>query len=170
MPWVIFASVLLVVAIITLVVVLMRHHSKRKQEWEQISKKMREDALNKAISNGSHRVVDRQATSPTEVHYNNLVPSSHKGAQILSIVVLEESLSKEYLFNWSDHLFLGEEHGKSAIFRQLAGQNVFCEIFNYKNSIYVRQCGNAQGQLIRGKRQTALDSKGIKLCSRNSFT
>lgn len=163
MRWYYPVGVALAAALIILAVMLRRRAVKLKNR-EQMTKKAQEDALNRAISNSLHRDSGENAAAPLEVHYNTDTHGA-KGSRMLSIVALEESLTKEYIFGRGDDLFLGDEHGRAAIFRTPDGHKIFCEIFNRGGDVYACQRGVGRGRLTRGRRHAPLSSEGIRLRS-----
>jgi len=159
---------LVVLAVIILIGLICwrRAARKKKQDQDQIDRIMKEDALNRALSNSSHQggQTRPQAQEPLEVRYNSKVSLSERGS-VLRLTEQAESVTKEYLFHRTDVIYIGEEYGRAAVFREKGTGKLYCELFPYQNDVYIRLCGRAQCRLLRGKQCTALHAKGICLRS-----
>lgn len=140
-----------------------RTRAKRaKLNREQVDRKLKEDALDRALSNGPRR--SPQAQAPVEVRYS--AGARREGGAMLRLTELAETTSKEYLFQRGDTLFLGEEYGRAAVFRERGWNKVDCEIFPYQGEVYVRFCGKGgECRLIRGKQRAYLTDKAVCLRS-----
>ena len=126
-----------------------------------IDRKLKEDALDRALSNGARRNSGSQ--TPVEVRY-----SSHpqrEGGSMLRLTDQAESVKKEYLFQKTDVLYIGEEYGRSAVFREQGRNKLYCELFPYQDGVYVRLCGRAECRLIRGRQTAPLTETPIRLRS-----
>ena len=142
-----------------------RRRAKRKLDKEQMDRKIREDALDRALSNRLHHSRSSEAQTPFEVRYSG-ERTGGKDVEMLRLTEQSESMTKEYLFRMENVIFLGEEHGHAAIFYQRdKAHTIYCEIFPNDGAAYIRACKTAGGQLVRGKKKAGLDTKGIKLCS-----
>jgi len=139
---------------------------KKKQNQEQVDRIMKENALNRALSNASHQCgqTKPQAQEPLEVHYNSKISQAERGS-ILRLTEQAESVTKEYLFQRSDVIYIGEEYGRAAVFRERGTGKLYCELFPYQDNVYIRLCSSAQCRLLRGKQCAPLSSKGICLRS-----
>lgn len=160
------AGVVLLGIILGIVFLLQRRKRvKRKADKEQMDRKMREDALDRALSNRLHHSRSSQPQTPFEIRYHGGQEAAGE-VEMLRLTEQSESVTKEYLARKENVIFLGEDHGHAAVFYQRDKAHcVDCEIFPNDGAVYVRRCSESGGQLVRGKQKTGLDTKGIKLCS-----
>lgn len=162
-------GVALIVLTVTVLVVLIfwrKKARKAKQDQEQVERAAKENALDRALSNGSHPSSQPhpQAQQPLEVHYNSKGSRAERSAT-LRLTEQAESVTKEYLFQRTEVIYIGEEYGRAAIFRERGKGKLYCEIFPYQNNVYIRLCGRTECRLLRGKQCASLTAKAICLRS-----
>lgn len=141
--------------------------TKSKQDREQIDRKLKEDALDRALSNALHQDARSQAKTPVEIHYNSTLQK--ESDSMLRLTEQAESVSKEYLFQKNSIIYIGEEYGRSAIFQDRGKGTLYCELFPHQDGVYVRLCGKAECRLIRGKQTAPLTSTAIRLRSKDKI-
>lgn len=138
---------------------------KAKRDLEKIDRKLKEDALDRALSNQrvTRKGVTNQTQAPAEVHYTSR--AAQETGNILRVTEQAESVTKEYLFQRTEMVFLGEEYGRAAVFCSGTGNKVYCELFPYQNSVCVRAAAEGTSRLLRGKQAVPLTSKAVRLRS-----
>lgn len=136
---------------------------KKKQNQEKIDRKMKEEALDRALANGPHQNTAIRAQVPIEVHYSN---RHEKGTSaMLRLTEQAGAITKEYLFRQTERICIGAEYDGSVVFRGQGKGKLYCELFPYQDGVYVRLCGGLACSLVREKRQVPLASKAIRLHS-----
>lgn len=138
-----------------------RAASKSKQNREQIDRKIKEDALDRALSNKTRRSGPAQSKAPIGVYYNNTQKT--ESGRMLRLTEQGESVTKEYLFQRTDIIYIGEEYGRSAVFQEQGRGRLHCELFPHDGSVYVRLHGRSECRLIRGKKTAPLTAAAIRL-------
>lgn len=162
---IIIAVTIAVLFLVAGIVIWRKKTAQKKLNLEQMNHKAREDALDRALSNRLYRGNSAQPQAPVEVHYNG-GQTVQKGVNMFRLTEKAETVTKEYLFRMDESVFLGEEHGRAAVFYRCTGNTVCCEIFSSGNAVYVRGYGRSDGQLIRGKQKIGLSAMdGIRLSS-----
>ena len=136
---------------------------KRKQDQEQIDRKMKEEALDRALANGPHRSADIRAQVPVEVHYSSRTEKETGG--MLRLTEQSGAVTKEYLFRQTERICIGEEYDGAVVFRGQGKGRLYCELFPYRDGVCVRLCGGLPCSLVRGKRRMPLASKAVRLHS-----
>lgn len=136
-----------------------------RQNQEQINQKLKEDALDRALSNGARQSGAAQA--PVEIHYS--ANTQGESGAMLRLTEQAESVTKEYLFQRTEVVYVGEEYGRSAVFRKQGQNKLHCELFPYQGGTYVRLCGKAECRLIRGKQAARITSKAIQLRNKDKI-
>lgn len=155
-------AVIILVTIILIILTQCRKTSvKARKIREQIDRKLKEDDLDRVLSNGPQKGNKVQAETPVKVHYTS--NPYKKGRSMLRLVDQAGYIEKEYIFLRTDILYIGEEYGHSVIFREQSGNQVYCELFPHQDSVYVRLCGKAKCRLIRGKQSVSLTSNAVRL-------
>ena len=161
----IFGGIIIAAVVVRLLFRWRRTASQRARDREQIDRKFKEDALDRALSNqraggGSS---SSRAETPVEIRYKNSAKA--ETGTMVRLTELSESMSKEYLFQMSETIYLGEEFERAAVFKEKASSKIFCELFPYNSGFFVRKRGNAQCRLLRGKQSTGLTSESVRLHS-----
>ena len=155
-------AALLAAVIVGLLVRWRRTASKAKQDKEQIERKLKEDALDRALSNGPRPKAQVQA--PVGIHYTS-GGLQKESESMLRLTEQAESVSKEYLFQRASTIYIGEEYGRSAVFQERGRGTLYCELFPYQDATYVRLCGRGECRLIRKKQTAPVTPKAIRLRS-----
>lgn len=157
----------LIVPIVIAIVLLLflvrwyRANAKTREDREQIDRKLKEDALDRALSNGRYGNRRFQAQTPVEIHYSSHAKKDKSA--MFRLTEQAESVTKEYLFSRSEMVYIGEEYGRAAVFQQRGGGILYCELFPHQSDIYVRLCGKAECRLLRGRQTAPLTEKAIRL-------
>jgi len=161
----IIGAVLCVIALCILLIFWRRRNTKRREDKEKIDRKVREDELDRALSNKLHHSRSTQAVTPFEYRYHGRQEAGRE-VEMLRLTEQSESVTKEYLARKDGLLYLGEDLGRAAVFYQKDGSHVIdCEIFPSDGAVYVRRCGTSGVQLVRGRHRTPLNATGIKVAS-----
>lgn len=136
---------------------------KHKENLEQMTRKAKEDALDRAISNQRHTQKHAEAQRPDDIHYNADETVSQNTAMI-KLTELGETVSRTYLFNVGDAVYIGEEHGKPAVFAQNdETHKISVHIFTQNGALCVRGLEKDSGMLVRGKNRVTIGKQGLKL-------
>lgn len=144
---------------------LYKKRQKHKQNLEQMTRKAKEDALDRAISNQRHSQKHPEAQRPDDIHYNAEEAVSQNTAMV-KLTELGETVSKTYLFSMGEPVFIGNEHGKPAVFTQHdADQQICVHIFVQDGALCVRGLEKDSGMLVRGKNRVMIGKQGLKLRS-----
>lgn len=137
--------------------------TKARQDQEQIDRKLKEDALDRALSNGPRRSGTARSQAPVEIHYNSV--AKKESGSMFRLTELAETVTKEYLFSKTDIIYIGEEYGQAAVFQEKGTNRLYCELFPHGGSVYIRLCGKSEARLIRRKQTAPLSENAIQLCS-----
>lgn len=160
-------SAVLAAALLGLAVYWFRARSRRKADREQMARKLREDALDRALANQVQPLSDAGAQAPTGVQYN-IDTAIPKGTAMLRLTELGNAVNKTYLMGRDSPIYLGAEQGRAAVFREnTRGYTICAEVFSSEGSLYVRSMGGTGGTLIRGRNRAALERRGVKLHSQD---
>ena len=84
---------------------------------------------------------------------------------MIRLTELSESVKREYLFRWDETVFLGEEHGRGAVFQYRKNHIVYCKLFPVETKICVTRIGDRNGYLVRGKKQVELGTGSLQVLS-----
>lgn len=153
------ASVLFVAVICVILLCWRKSAMRAKQNQEQVNLKLKEDALDRALSNGAKQ--SGAAQIPVGIHY--FANTQKESGSMIRLTEQAESVAKEYLFRRTEVIYVGEEYGRPAVFREQGQNKLHCELFPYQSGVYVRLCGKAECRLIRGKQAARITSKAIQL-------
>lgn len=165
---VMYSSIALIIVILNALVIRWRKVSaKAKQDREQIDRKMKEDALDRVLSNGPRPKTSVRPQTPAEVHYDG--KPQKKSGSMLRLTEQAESVRKEYLFQCTAIIYIGEEYGHSAVFENRGTGTLYCELFPHGDGMYVRLCGKAECRLMRGKQIAPLTLNAIRLRSKDKI-
>ncbi|MCI9332988.1 MAG: hypothetical protein HFG05_12615 [Oscillibacter sp.] len=158
---------LIVVILIGLVIRWRKVSAKMRQDREQIDRKIKEDALDRALSNGPLPKASVRPQAPVEIHYDSK-PKKESGS-MLRLTEQAESVCKEYLFQCTATIYIGEEYGRAAVFEGRGAGTLYCELFPHEDGMYVRLCGKAECRLLRGRQIAALTPNAIQLRSKDKI-
>lgn len=136
---------------------------KKKQDQDQIDRKMKEEALDRALANGPRQSAAIRAQAPVVVHYNSR-PKKETGT-MLRLTEQAGAVTKEYLFRRTESIYIGEEYGCAVVFQGQGKGTLYCKLFPYGDGVYVCLCGRAKSSLVRGKQTMPLTSKAVRLHS-----
>lgn len=157
------AVCVLAAVLIGLLTVILRRRSRRKRDYEQIDRKLREDSLDRALANEHTPARPQRQQAPVSMRYE---AEGRKGKRpMVRITWAADSIRKEYLMPGEQQTFLGLDHGNGAVSSGAGAlKEIVCELFPNGNDMYVRGHG-APVELVRGRRRTFLDQTGIRLAS-----
>lgn len=164
--------ILIGVAVLCLVLLLVflrvsRKRKQKKMDREQMDQYIREETLDQALANRSHRGGNADPQQPIDIQYDTKQRKIPKGAKALRLIETckDSSITRQYLFLADERVFIGAQDGRGAVFSaRTRGNPVFCEFFSLKGEIYARNSGS-ESRLIRGKRSTVLVPSGLRIHS-----
>ena len=131
--------------------------------------KLREAALDRALSNGTgmNRNGDLSESTPFEVSYKAESGPIEPSKLMVQVEEKSELSTKKYSFDPHNLIHIGNATGKNHILTGTAIQgNVQCEIFERDDNVYVRNLGDAgKIMLFRGKQKAFVEEKSIVMKS-----
>ncbi len=140
----------------------------RKQKKEQYTKRMKDQVLNEALKNNLGRrnaFKKPDQAVPLEEERQQNPEESVRNGQIVMKLTVTGAKTESYVVNPEEHVLLGSADGMNDIIlkdRNIAQQQ--CDIFLYKNSVYVRSLNDGfQMALRRRSSQTPVGGKGIRI-------
>lgn len=152
-----------VLAVVVVLLVLWRRRSKQKKTLaEQLSRKLREEALDRAISNRRNPSAGHSAPDPVGIQYRTT--ADRKGSGPL-MRLTEENLTvrRVYLLDREQRLFLGVREGQTVVKKDYdAHDGILCELYAQQGVQYARALGQG-AQLRRGKQLFPLAAGGTPL-------
>lgn len=158
---IILCAIAALVVCIVLAVVLWRRRKRRKLLADQLSCKLREEALDRALAN-PHAPASCSVPDPVEIQYN--LKADRTGAGLL-LRLTEHNLTvtRTYLLDRGQRLFLGIADGQTVVRRDYAPRcGILCELYQSKDAQLAR--GLLSGvQLQRGHTTVPLGHDGIVL-------
>lgn len=158
---IILCTIATLVVCVVLAVVLWRRHKRCKQLADQISCKLREEALDQALAN-PHTPTIHNIPDPVQIQYNL---KAERKAEGLLLRLTEHSLTvtRTYLLDRSQRLFLGIMDGQTVVRQDYApGCGILCELYQSQNTQMVR--GLISGvRLQRGHTTVPVGREGVAL-------
>lgn len=151
----------ILVLCIVLAVVLWRRHRRSKQLADQISCKLREEALDRALLN-HHAPASHSMPDPVQIQYN--LNAERKGAgPLLRLTEHSQTVTRTYLLDRGERLFLGVMDGQSVVRRDYAPKcGILCELYQNQHMLTAR--GLVDGtRLQRGRTVLPLGREGTVL-------
>lgn len=152
---------LVLVCCIALAFFLFQRGKRRKLLADQLSCKLREEALDQALVN-LHAPAGRNIPDPVQVQYN--AEAERKGGGPL-LRLTEHSLTatRIYLLDFGQRLFLGTIDGQTIVRRDYVPKSgILCELYQSQHVLVAR--GLAAGvRLQRGRTTSPLGHEGIAL-------
>lgn len=156
-----FLLILPAVGLAALLACWYRRLARRKADREQMRRKAREDALDRAISNPIEGGA-QQAQSPVEVMYREDRPVPD--GPVLRLTEMGPDAARVYLFPYGAVLYLGERDGRAAVLqREDARYRIECAIFGRGGAFYACAVRQQRVRLRRRRRFTLLDASGVRL-------
>lgn len=144
-----------------LVAVLWRRHKRRKQLADQISCKLREEALDQALAN-PHAPANYSVPDPVQIQYN--LKADRKGkCLLLRLTEHNLTITRTYLLDRGQRLFLGTMDGMTVVRRDYSPEcGILCELYQSQNTQLVR--GLMSGvMLLRGHKTVPVGREGVAL-------
>ncbi len=164
-----YILVIAVVSCITLYFLLssiLKRRRRKKIDQEQITQRVREEALDHALSNRLHKT-DPGPRQPVVIQYGNGHDRLPKGTRALHLTekCYKSTVTRQYVFGLDNRIYISSQDGRGAVFGQrVGGKPVFCEFFCVDDELYVRGAGQ-NAVLVRGKKTAMLTPAGICLNS-----
>lgn len=158
------AGLVVLAGIAALVVVLIRRRSRRKTLADQLSCKLREEALDRALANSRGASGIHGDPAPVEVRFN--LTADRRGAGAL-VRLTEHNLTatRVYLVDRGQRLFLGVKDGRAVVRRDYdAHSGVLCELYARQDGQCLRSLAPGV-QLQRGRTVAAVGTDGQPLAT-----
>lgn len=155
------SAIAALVVCIVLTVVLWRRHKRRKLLADQLSCKLREEALDRALAN-LHAPSSHNMPDPVQVQYN-LKADRQGSSPLLRLTEHNLTVTRTYLLDRGQRLFLGTMDGQTVVRRDYTPKSgILCELYQNQQAQLVR--GLAPGvRLQRGRTAQPLGREGIPL-------
>lgn len=158
---IILSAIVALVICIALAVVLWRRHKRRKLLADQLSCKLREEALDLALVN-PRAPSSRSIPNPVQVQYN--LKADRKGnSPLLRLTEHNLTVTRTYLLDRGQRLFLGTMDGQTVVRRDYTPKcGILCELYQNQHAQLVRGLGPGV-HLKRGHTIQPLGREGITL-------
>lgn len=146
---------------LVLVAVLWQRRKRRRLLADQLSCKLREEALDRALAN-PHAPASHCVPDPVQVQYNLKADRDGSGP-LLRLTEHSLTVTRTYLLDRGQRLFLGTQDGQTVVRRDYAPRcGILCELYPNQHAQLVR--GLVSGvQLQRGRTAQPLGREGIPL-------
>ena len=161
-PFAVAGGVLLaLMAGCVLVACLFLRRKRRKQLADQLSCKLREEALDRALANPL-APTGRSVLDPVQVEYS-MKADRQGGGALLRLTEHNLTVTRVYLFDLDQRLFLGVQDNQTVLRRDyVPDAGILCEICQNHNALCAR--GLAAGATLQGGTAvTALGKNGVAL-------
>ncbi len=157
-----------------IVIIWIRNRRKKTREEKfQATKKLREDSLKEALSN--YLEPEQAAASatpyrPYKVDYST-GENQENGERLPLLQIIEKSKlsEKKYIFRANETVVLGIQFGMAGILNGLEQGIGCCELFFQKDVYCVRSLGKDEVSVQRNKQVAIVDTRGIKLKSKDTI-
>lgn len=167
---------MIAVAILFLLTKRAKNRKKLQKERQSAVQRLREDALDNLLLNPECSPGSSEAGGtrrPFEVSYSVDGESGGTRAKqdgMLKMTERTELSNRQYMFRRDERLFVGFQHGKTAILMGDAeAERLFCEIFFYQKENYIRNLSNEELVLKRKGKRVLVGKRGLKLRSGDCF-
>lgn len=146
---------------IALAVFLFQRRKRRKLLADQLSCKLREEALDQALVN-PHAPAGRSIPDPVQVQYN--LEAERKGSgPLLRLTEHRLTATRIYLLDFGQRLFLGTIDGQPFVRRDyVTKRGILCELYPNQHALMARGLA-ADVRLQRGRTTFPLGHEGIAL-------
>ena len=170
------AGAVIAFAILFLLIKKSNNKKKLQKERQNAVQRLREDALDNLLLNPEGSPVSSETGTtrrPFEVSYSVDGESGGTGAKqdgMLKLTERTELSNRQYMFRRDERMFVGFQHGKTAILMGGAeAERLFCEIFFYQKDNYIRNLSNEELVLKRKGKRVLVGKRGLKLRSGDCF-
>lgn len=161
LPWVCAAAVVLA-GLVVLAVILRRRSRQRKLLAEQLSRKLREEALDRALANRRGPAAGHSSPDPVQVQYK-MTADRRGGGPLLRLTEQNQTVTRVYLLDRAQRLFLGVQDGRTVVRKDYdARDGILCELYARQDGQFARALGGGV-QLLRGKAASPLAAGGTPL-------
>lgn len=147
-----------------------KRRKKAKEQEHQAQRRMREEALDRALANpmgktGSAEAFEKQRR-PFKVEYSQGEDAGQdKGSgKMFEITEVNELSKRKYMFRCREVVAIGNQYGSTVILPGNAEEDqVYCQIFFYEGANYVRTTGKVEVSLKRKGKRAVVNRNGIRL-------
>lgn len=161
LPWACAAAAVLAILVV-LAVFLRRRSKRRKLLAEQLSRKLREEALDRALANRRGPAAGHSSPDPVQVQYK-MTADRKGGGPLLRLTEQNQTVTRVYLLDRAQRLFLGVQDGRTIVRKDYdAHEGILCELYAQQGGQFARALGG-NVQLQRGKAVSPLAAGGTPL-------
>lgn len=153
--------VLGVIAVLAVLLTIKAIRKKRQEERRKTEDRMREDALDKLITN--QKSADTSVSAkPVEINYKQAGKSGKKkktktGKTMLQITERNDLSERKFFMDPMEVISIGNRQGKNSIVvMDSLEEEVQCEIFKYQDDVVIRSKASGLAILNRRKKSTAI--------------
>lgn len=164
------AGIALLVLLTLCLSMVCKKHNKARENQRQAARRVREEALDRALSNsiGAVPAAGRgKIRRPFRVDYSQGEKNAKKqneDVRMYQLTEITELSERRYMFRRSEQLYIGRQFGSICILPGPgASEQAYCRLFDYQNEIFVRSMGNERILLTRRGKQAVVDNNGLKL-------
>ena len=163
LPWVCAAAVVLA-GLVVLAVILRRRSRQRKLLAEQLSRKLREEALDRALANRRGPAAGHSSPDPVQVQYK-MTADRRGGGPLLRLTEQNQTVTRVYLLDRAQRLFLGVQDGRTVVRKDYdARDGILCELYARQDGQCLRSLAPGV-QLQRGRTVAAVGADGQPLAT-----
>lgn len=151
---------------------LYKRNKLRKAKQKQVVRQAREEALEHALLNPLYSAKDEplnKTRRPFQVEYSKGEkgqPGTNQSEGMFELTEITELSKRKYMFRCQEQVLIGEQFGTIMILPETARpEQVYCQIFFYQSSNYVKAAENHTVYLKRKGKQVIVTYYGIKLKS-----
>lgn len=147
---------------------------KRKRDKNHALRRMREDALDRALANpmqNNNKSIEMQRR-PFQVEYSKGDAGQNKNnsEKMFQLTEITELSERKYMFLCRELISIGNQFGSTAILSDVReAKQIDCQIYFYEGANYVRSMGRKDIILKRREKKVVINDLGIKLLSKDSF-
>lgn len=168
----IIAEILLGILVLFIWIYFWNRKKKRKKDEHHALRRMREDALDRALANpmqNNDKSIEMQRR-PFQVEYSKGDVGQNNSEKMLQLTEITELSKRKYMFRCRELISIGNQFGSTAILSDAKEENrIDCQIFYYEGANYVRSMGRKDIILKRREKKVMVNELGIKLLSKDSF-
>ena len=153
--------VLGVIAVLAVLLTIKAIRKKRQEERRKTEDRMREDALDKLITN--QKSADTSVSAkPVEINYKQAGKSGKKkktktGKTMLQITERNDLSERKFFMDPMEVISIGNRQGKNSIVvMDSLEEEVQCEIFKYQDDVVIRSKAGGLAILNRRKKSTSI--------------
>lgn len=154
--------VVTVVVVLAVLLIMKTIRKNRQEERRKTEDRMREDALDKLITN--QKSADTSVSAkPVEINYKQAGKAGKKkgkaktGKTMVQITERNDLSERKFFMDPMEVISIGNRQGKSSIVvMDSLAQEVQCEIFKYQDDVVIRSKASGIAILNRRKKSTAI--------------